>query len=219
MNQRPKIKICCITNKSDLRIALDAGVDALGFVSKMPSGPGVISDLEIKELIRFVPKTITSFLLTSLTDPWQIISQIEYCGTNAAQLCNYVGIEDLHEIRSSLPDIKIMNVVHVNTYDDIALAKQYALNGDFLLLDSGKPKADIQILGGSGIPHNWNISAEIVERVKIPVWLAGGLNAENVKEAIGKVKPYGIDVCSGVRKNGALDAAMLKEFLEQIIKQ
>lgn len=215
---RPKIKICCITSRADLKTALDAGVDALGFVSKMPSGPGVISDAEIRDLAHYAPKSVISFLLTSLTDPWQIISQIEYCGTNAVQLCNYVGIEDLPEIRNSLPGVKVMNVIHVNTYDEVALAKMYAKNSDYLLLDSGKPNADVQILGGSGMTHNWNISAEIVENSKVPVWLAGGLNAENVKEAIAKVKPYGIDICSGVRKNGALDAGLLKEYLAQVGK-
>jgi phosphoribosylanthranilate isomerase len=210
------IKICCITNKTDLKIAIDAGAEALGFVSKMPSGPGVISETEIKSLAAYAPGSMLTFLLTSLTDPRAIIAQVLYCRTNAIQLVNYIALNKIPILQQALPKITLMNVIHVNTADDIGLAKKYEPVSDYMLLDSGNLKGQVQTLGGTGMVHNWDISARIVDTIKVPVWLAGGLHAGNVADAIKKVHPFGVDVCSGVRSNGLLDAGKVREFIAQI---
>ncbi len=87
---------------------------------------------------------------------------------------------------------------------------------DAILLDSGNPKAQIKTLGGTGNVHDWKISKELVHAVKVPVFLAGGLHAGNVKEAIAIVKPFGVDVCSGVRTNGILDEIKLRHFVSAV---
>jgi phosphoribosylanthranilate isomerase len=211
-----KVKICCIQNRDDARIALDAGVDALGLVSQMPSGPGIISDEEIKSLAAYIPRSVLSILLSSETNPRKLVARILYCGTRAVQLVNYVPYADLPLLRNALPKIILINVVHINSTDEIPVAEAYAPQSDYLLLDSGNPAAEIQTLGGTGKIHNWDISASIVKRVQTPVWLAGGLNPDNVSAAIQKVKPFGVDVCSGVRHNGALDSKKLADFLQAI---
>jgi phosphoribosylanthranilate isomerase len=94
----------------------------------------------------------------------------------------------------------------VGVHDDI----------DAILLDSGNPKAAIKTLGGTGNVHNWDISRDLVKAVKVPVFLAGGLNAGNVQDAIRHVQPFGVDICSGVRTNGKLDAEKLKAFVAAV---
>ena len=87
---------------------------------------------------------------------------------------------------------------------------------DAILLDSGNPNLSIKELGGTGRTHNWELSRQIVESVDRPVFLAGGLRAENVAAAIRAVRPFGIDVCSGVRTNGKLDAVRVAAFVRAV---
>ena len=105
-----------------------------------------------------------------------------------------------------------MQVIHVIDETSVDEAIEISEMVDALLLDSGNPKLAVKELGGTGRVHNWKLSRKIVEASKVPVFLAGGLNAANVKEAIEKVVPFGIDVCSGVRTNGHLDKTKLEAF-------
>jgi phosphoribosylanthranilate isomerase len=96
-------------------------------------------------------------------------------------------------------------------------AQRAASNGaDALLLDSGRPALSVKELGGTGRVHDWAISAELVRAVRIPVFLAGGLNAANVADAIRQVKPFAVDVCSGVRTGGKLDEGELAAFMHAV---
>lgn len=85
-----------------------------------------------------------------------------------------------------------------------------------ILLDSGNPNLEIKELGGTGRVHNWKLSRKIIESISKPVFLAGGLKPENIREAIEKVKPYGVDLCSGVRTNGRLDLEKLGRFFKEV---
>ncbi|HEY7412586.1 MAG TPA: phosphoribosylanthranilate isomerase, partial [Vicinamibacteria bacterium] len=87
-----------------------------------------------------------------------------------------------------------------------------ATDVDALLLDSGRPGAAVKELGGTGRRHDWAVSRRIRERVPVPLFLAGGLTPANVREAVAEVGPYGLDVCSGVRTDGALDERKLGAF-------
>lgn len=110
-----------------------------------------------------------------------------------------------------MPWVKIVPVVHVEGEGAIAEALALAAAGaDALLLDSGRPGAKTPELGGTGRTHDWAVSRRLVEVVgPVPVFLAGGLRAENVREAIHAVRPFGVDVCGGVRDGGRLSAARL----------
>ena len=120
----------------------------------------------------------------------------------------------MKQIRSALPDILIFSVVHVIDEHSVDTALGYEGLADYILLDSGKPSKGV--LGGTGEVHNWNLSRIIVERLKTPVFLAGGLNPGNVAEAIFSVKPYGVDLCSGLRTNDELDPIKLNTFIENL---
>ena len=212
----PRVKICCISSIEEARMAINHGASALGLVSEMPSGPGVISLDKIAEIAAFVPPPIATFLLSSKTDVAQIIEQHQYCHTTTIQIVDRLTVGTYRDLKEALPGISIVQVIHV--YDEGSLEEAVSISNevDAILLDSGNQSATIKELGGTGKVHNWDISRQIVEQLSIPVFLAGGLNPGNIKQAIQSVKPFGIDVCSGVRTNNHLDEKKLGLFFKNI---
>jgi phosphoribosylanthranilate isomerase len=214
----PKVKICCIASVDEARLAIKHGASALGLVSAMPSGPGPISEELIAEIVRHIPKNIASFLLTSKQDADSIIAQLRKTNVTTLQLVDTVSVDAYKKLRKELPNISLVQVIHVVGESSVDEAKSVAPFVDMILLDSGNPTLTVKELGGTGRVHDWNLSKKIVQSVNIPVFLAGGLNAENVREAIETVQPYGVDVCSGVRTNGKLDEGKVKRFIESASK-
>ncbi|HAP37019.1 MAG TPA: N-(5'-phosphoribosyl)anthranilate isomerase [Bacteroidetes bacterium] len=213
---KSKVKICCISSVEEAKLAIKYGASALGLVSVMPSGPGPISEELITEIVKHIPDGIASFLLTSKQDADSIIAQQRKTKANTIQLVDSVSVEVYHTLRKELPGISIVQVIHVINESSVDEAKSVAPFVDMILLDSGNPKLAVKELGGTGRKHNWNVSRKIVETIHKPVFLAGGLNSENVREAIDYVQPYGLDVCSGVRTNGKLDEDKLKRYFDVI---
>lgn len=211
---KPRVKICCISSVEEAQTAIAYGASALGLVGKMPSGPGIISDIEIAEIVKTVPPGISSFLLTSETKVNDIIAHHQRVHTSAIQIVDALSEGAYHEIRIALPAVKIIQVIHVIDESSVDEALQISGEVDALLLDSGNPNLAIKELGGTGRVHNWKLSRRIVEQSNVPVFLAGGLNALNVKEAIDAVQPFGLDLCSSVRTNGKLDEEKLESFFK-----
>ena len=208
-----RVKICCIANVTEARLAIAHGVHALGLVAHMPSGPGVIAEGEIATIARRIPPGATSVLLTSRRDAAGIIAQQRRCGVSAIQLCDSLDAAAHAALREALPGIALIQVVHVTGPEAVTEARRVAASADAILLDSGRPDLAVKELGGTGRAHDWAISREIVEAVEAPVFLAGGLDADNVAAAIRAVRPYAVDVCTGVRTDGQLDAAKLARFV------
>ncbi len=215
---RPRIKICCISSLDEARMAIAAGASALGLVSTMPSGPGVIDDEQIAQIARGVPPGIATFLLTAHTDAAAIIKQHRRCRTNTVQLVDAVEPGTHRQLRETLPGIGLVQVIHVVDQSNVDEALAIAPQVDALLLDSGNPAATVKELGGTGRVHDWSLSRQIVEGTDKPVYLAGGLHAENVTAAIGAVQPFGLDLCSGVRADGKLDQTRLTAFVSAVAK-
>lgn len=213
---KPRVKICCIKSVAEAETAIRYGATAIGLVSEMPSGPGVISEELISEIVVKTPPGIGTFLLTSKQDTASIIEQQRECQVNTIQLCDNLVEGSYDDFRTALPGIKIVQVIHVLNEDSVEQAISTAPRVDGILLDSGNPTASIKKLGGTGNTHDWRLSKKIVDAVSIPVWLAGGLNSENISDAIEKVSPFGIDVCSGVRTVGKLDEKKLSKFMKNI---
>jgi len=211
-----RVKICCISSVGEASLAIKLGASALGIVSEMPSGPGIISEAQITEIIKTVPPTVSTFLLTSRRKSKDIIIQQRKTQATTIQLVDSIDYEELLKLRFELPWVKIVQVIHVQNNESIIEAKSVEPFVDGLLLDSGNPNLDVKILGGTGVRHNWEISKVIKEEIKIPLFLAGGLNSDNVEEAIETVRPFGLDICSGVRTNGRLDEDKLKEFFNKV---
>lgn len=214
--KRIRIKICCIANLEEAQMAVAYGADAVGLVSKMPSGPGVIPESEIKSIAARLPPPISRFLLTSERSVRNVVIQQELVRVDSIQLVDQWSLPDLKQLRESLPGIRVVQVVHVRDERSISEAACYSPFVDALLLDSGILKGDKKELGGTGRVHDWGISRKIVESSNIPVFLAGGLRPENIAEALTLVRPYGVDLCSGVRTKGRLDESQLRAFVAAV---
>ena len=210
------VKICCMASVEEARTAIRMGASAVGLVSRMPSGPGPIEEELIAKIVSTVPRGIETFLLTSETSAAAIIAQQRRTGASTLQLVDRVEDGAHQAIREALPGIRIVQVIHVTGEESLAEAIAMAREADALLLDSGNPSLPVKELGGTGRRHDWSISRRIVESSPVPVWLAGGLNASNVGEAIKGVRPFGVDVCSGVRTDGRLDPDKLSVFFATI---
>lgn len=208
----PKVKICCISSVEEARMAIAHGAAALGLVAKMPSGPGPIPDNLILEIARTVPPPIATFMLTSETDAQAIIAHHTRTLTNTIQIVDELTAGSYDEIRTAIPSVKLVQVIHVMDEGSVDEAIRISTQVDALLLDSGNPKAAIKKLGGTGRTHNWQLSRKIVEQTRVPVFLAGGIHAGNVQQAISEVGPFGIDLCSSVRTDGKLDPVKLESF-------
>ncbi|MCB0742620.1 MAG: phosphoribosylanthranilate isomerase [Ignavibacteriales bacterium] len=211
-----KIKICCISNLEEAKLAITYGATAIGLVSAMPSGPGVITEEQIAEIANSVPEHIETFLLTSKQNVKSIIAQLRKCKTNTVQIVDKLIDGTYAQIKSELPNVKIVQVLHVQDEKSILEAIEINRKVDAILLDSGNQNLGVKILGGTGKTHNWEISKKIVEAINVPVYLAGGLFSGNVVEAIKTVKPFGVDLCSGVRTNNKLDKYKLQDFFNAI---
>lgn len=213
-----RIKICCISSRAEAREAVDAGVAALGLVSAMPSGPGVIGEDEIARIAARVPPGVASFLLTSALDADTILAQHRRCRTSTLQLVDAVAPGTHAALREALPGIAIVQVIHVTGPESVDEAIEIARHVDAILLDSGNPGLATKELGGTGRTHDWDLSRQIRDAVEGPVYLAGGLSADNVDEAMRAVRPFGVDVCSGVRADGQLDRARLTSFVTAVVQ-
>jgi phosphoribosylanthranilate isomerase len=201
----------------EARMAVECGASAVGLVSEMPSGPGVIAEELIAEIAARVPPPVATFLLTCKQDAASIIGQQRRCRVNTVQLCDRVAPDVYTELRARLPGVSLVQVVHVRGDESFDEALSVARHVDALLLDSGNQALAVKELGGTGRVHDWRVSRRIRDAVGVPVFLAGGLKPENVAEGIEAVRPFGLDVCSGVRTDGRLDAEKLKRFFAHIV--
>ena len=211
-----RVKICCIRDVEEARLAIGAGASALGLVSEMPSGPGVIDEATIAEVAAAAPPAVATFLLTCLPDAARIADQVRRTRVSTVQICDRPEPGTAAALHRALPALKVVQVVHVTGPASVDEAVEAAQDADAILLDSGNPAARVKELGGTGRRHDWALSARIVARVSRPVFLAGGLTPENAEEAIRTVRPWALDVCSGVRTDGRLDAGKLERLFAAI---
>src|SRR6185369_1392006 len=208
----PRVKICCIANISEAWMAINHGASAIGLVSAMPSGPGPIPEELIAEIAATIPPGVATFLLTCKQDVEPIIDQQRRLRVNTIQICDRLETGSYEQLRQALPGVSLVQVVHVSGPESISEAVSVARFVDAILLDSGNQSLPIKELGGTGRTHDWNVSREIVKAVPLSVFLAGGLRSDNVADAVKTVGPFGVDVCTGVRTNGALDETKLRAF-------
>ncbi len=213
---RPRVKVCCIASVAEAHLAIRYGASAVGLVSEMPSGPGPIAEEEIAQIAVSVPPPVVSVLLTSKQDTAAIIAQQRRCGVGAIQLVDRLVTGTYRDLRAALPGIRLIQVIHVGGEESFEEAVAIAPQVDALLLDSGNQALPIKELGGTGRVHDWQISRAIREEVQVPIFLAGGLNPDNILEAITLVGPFAVDVCSGLRTDGALDETKLARFFARL---
>lgn len=213
---RTRVKVCCITTTEAAQLAVGHGADALGLVGPMPSGTGIIDLETARHLAAGVPPGVASFLLSSATEPEQLLAEARHVAPTVLQIVDAVDARAYALLRRELPALRIVQVVHVTGERTIEEAMALASQVDALLLDSGEPDAPVRLLGGTGRVHDWAISQRIVATVPIPVFLAGGLTPDNVVAAIHTVRPFGVDLCTGLRTAGRLDERKLAAFMQAV---
>jgi phosphoribosylanthranilate isomerase len=209
-----KIKICCILDAAEARIAAHNGADWFGLVGPMPSGPGVLSLEQAKDIAALHRGSARPILLTSAERAEAILDEVDFVGVDAVQVVRHIPAEQAAQLKAS--DLYYVQVIHVCGPETLELIDVYAPYCDAFLLDSGRPSSDA--FGGTGQTHDWSVSAEFVRRADKPVFLAGGLNPGNVGTAVRAVRPYGVDICSGLRPDRKLDPALLSAFIEEVRK-
>ena len=213
---RTRIKICCIASPTEATLAISRGADALGLVGPMPSGPGSIDEDTIVRVTAAVPPPVATFLLTGETTAEAIADHVRRTRPTAVQVVHHIDPGESARLAQLLPATKRVQVIHVEDRGALDLQRLYAPYVDAFLLDSGRPGLAIPELGGTGRVHDWEVSAEFVALAKRPVFLAGGLNVTNIGEAIRRVRPYGVDLCSSLRPHGSLDPAALTTFVRAV---
>ena len=213
---RTRIKICCIASIDEAQLAIAAGADALGLVAAMPSGPGVIPDARIAKIAAWTPPPVATFLLTAETTASRIAGHIAATLPTTVQIVNHIDPQEVAELARLLPQVRRVQVIHVEGEEALGMIGAYAPHVHAFLLDSGRPVGAVPELGGTGRTHDWSISARFVRASPVPVFLAGGLDDSNVAAALRQVRPYGIDLCSRVRTDGQLDIMKLALLMSAV---
>ena len=212
-----KVKICCISSIEEASLAIAHGAAAIGLVGRMPSGPGIITDELIHSIAKTVLPPIDTFLLTSETTAEAIIAHHNKVNTTTIQMVDALTGREYHKIREAIPHVKLVQVIHVLDEKAVQEAIEISEWVDAILLDSGNPNLSTKVLGGTGKTHNWDVSKKIRENISIPTYLAGGINKDNVRDAIEHVQPSFIDLCSSVRTNGQLDERKLESLFKALL--
>jgi phosphoribosylanthranilate isomerase len=202
-----RIKACGIMSRSELFDAVRAGVDAVGFVVEIEDSRHRLSASEAADLIRLVPVFTKSVAVIAPRNVQDAVELAARTGADVLQVHGSLAAADLAELKGRVHQ-KLVAAVAAGS----EVAKSYAASADAILLDTqafGK-------LGGTGIVHDWDQSAEMARMLKIPVILAGGLRPGNVAEAIRKVRPYAVDVSSGIETKGKKDPEKMASFVREV---
>lgn len=208
-----KVKICANTSIKEAQMCLDAGADIIGIlVGQEHTSNDFVTKEIAKEIAEYVNRKCDVSLVTHLTNADEIIELTKYIGNNVIQLHSDIQESEVEKIVKELPYIKLVRLIHVASNGTICTNYEDMKYADYYLLDSFNLKTNQ--VGGTGLTHDWNKSNELIQKLNKPTFLAGGLNPNNVKDAINTAKPYGVDVNSGCKNEfGKKDAEKVKLFV------
>jgi phosphoribosylanthranilate isomerase len=192
-----RVKICGVTSPDDAILCAKAGADAVGMLVEVKTSPRSIAPDKAGEIVKALPPFVTPVIVMMPENHEDAINAAKKCRPGAIQLHGDEPPEMLERIKDALPGIRIIKAIHVGEGEEAEKCKKYESIADAILLDTASP-----LKGGTGITHDWSVSRNIASMLKIPVLLAGGLTPENVGEAVRGVRPYGVDVSSGVEMKG-----------------
>lgn len=208
-----KVKICANKSVEEAKMCLDAGADIIGIlVGQEHTSNDFVDKVKAKEITDFVDKRCDVSLVTHLTNANEIIELTKFIGNNIIQLHSAIEEDEVEKIHNALPNIKLVRLIHISKDGKICTDYKKMKYADYYLFDSFNLKTNQ--VGGTGLTHDWKKSAELIKELDKPVFLAGGLNPDNVKEAIFLAHPYGVDVNSGCKNEfGKKDKNKVKEFV------
>ena len=209
------VKICGITNLPDAVSAVLLGADYVGFLVDIGFAADKVTKEEAKEIIAKLPLEVKPVYVTYEKKAKKIISIAKEINPAVIQLHNDISVEEIKKIRKALKKIELTKTINVKNLKSVDEAKSFEKYVDYLLLDTAVKGRK----GGTGKTHNWDISKKIVLAVKKPVFLAGGLNPDNVAQAIKKVQPYAVDTNSGAEtEKRKKDHEKMRLFIERAKK-
>lgn len=208
-----KVKICANKNIEEAQMCINAEADIIGIlVGQEHTSNDFVNKETAKEITEYVNKRCDVSLVTHLTNANEIIELTKYIGNNVIQLHSDISETEVEKIVKELPNIKLVRLIHVATDGTICTNYKDMKYADFYLLDSFNLKTNQ--VGGTGLTHDWNKSNELIKKLDKPTFLAGGLNPNNVQDAIKIAEPYGVDVNSGCKnESGKKDANKVKLFV------
>jgi phosphoribosylanthranilate isomerase len=205
-----RVKICGVTSHDDLDLAVDAGADALGFVTDVPvDSPREVDSGTAAELVAAAPPFVTTTLVLMPESPTHAVSLARTIQPDVLQLHCEFDAEELQFVRAEASTKLVVAVdatdrERARDLDDVA---------DAVLVDSTTDEG----AGGTGETHDWDATRELAADLDSPLVLAGGLTAENVAEAVTTAGPYGVDVASGVESSGGVkDADAVRSFVRAV---
>ena len=205
-----RVKVCGIMSKSDLESAISGGADAVGFIVEIDGSRHRISADAARDLIMKVPVFINSVAVIAPNSVDEAVKLAHKTGADLLQIHGTLGAKDIIDLKARIPQ-KIIAAVPARC-ENINDTRALSIAADAVLLDTFKDGK----LGGTGATHDWNTSASIARDLKAPVILAGGLNPSNVAEAIKIVRPYAVDVSSGVETDGQKDPEKVAAFVKAV---
>ncbi len=207
-----RIKVCGIMSESELLQAVSAGADAVGFVVEIDDSRHCLTAGEAADLIELVPVFTKSVAVIAPENVDEAVKLAARTKADVLQVHGSLAPKDLAELKSRVHQKLVAAVAAGAAGAGSKEAMRFGMVADAVLLDTmvnGK-------LGGTGAVHDWDMSAEIVRSLKVPVILAGGLNPGNVAEAIRKVRPYAVDVSSGTETGGKKDPEKIRSFVREV---
>lgn len=215
-----RVKICAIKNETELETAVNAGADAVGFLvgQRFPSQDFILPE-KAARLAALLPPFVTPVLVTHLTEPQEILEIVKKTDILTIQLHGGSTPEQTAALRKTFGHaVKLITVLHVGLVPDEVNPPPgiFEASSDAFLLDSFDPATGK--VGGTGKIHNWQNSARIVKAVHRPAILAGGLNPDNVAEAVRTVRPYAVDANSALRPLGELDPKIAAAFVQNALR-
>ena len=214
VESRMRVKICGIRSLDEAEGVIEAGADALGFHIELEHSLCPLPAATASAIISKLPPFISSVVVTSETDPKKLVRIMKSTGATTLQLHKEVSPEMVNAVKTVFFNTKIYVAISVTGDESIALAKTFEDSADTVILDSMNQETGAR--GGTGKTHDWTISRKIVESTLFPIILAGGLNRDNVADAIKAVRPYAVDVNSGVSNpRGTKDFSKVKAFVER----
>jgi phosphoribosylanthranilate isomerase len=208
-----RVKICGVRRAEDAQMAAELGADAIGVLvgQKHPSGD-FISAKQAAAVLQVLPDSVCGVLVSHLEDADALLELVDQVQPKALQIHSPMALGGVSTIRRARPDLLLHKAVHVGSADALAAITSYGALVDGFVADSFNP-ATGQV-GGTGLTHDWRLTAELARSTPRPLWLAGGLTPQNVAEAIAQVQPYGVDVNSGVKGNdGFKNLQRLQAFI------
>lgn len=206
-----RVKICGNRTIEEAKMAVEAGADAVGFlVGIRHDSDDSLAPETARDIVKHIPPFISTVVVTHLVTAKEVVDLCDRILPTTVQLHDDIVPRQIAEIRMVRPHLKLIKAIHVVGDQAMNEAKTFSPYVDAILLDSRTNDR----IGGTGRIHDWDISERIVAADLKPVILAGGLTPNNISEAIAKVKPYGVDVHSGVEdEDGNRDVQKLKEFI------